>query len=287
MGLIEKAIQAAEEAEETRQDEDRESLGALTPSSKVFDLDSDYLASQGFLTPGSSAPIAYEMRAIKRRLLRRMGFLKAPRRQDRMFGSTARQRNLILVTSTRASEGKTFVACNLALSMAGEDEMEVLLVDADAPRPKVRTHFGLDEAPGLMDALVSPHIAPEMFIQRASQLPLSILPEGEPTDLAAEMFGSVEAQRLFSHLSCARQDRFVVIDAPPVLATTEAVLLARHVDEIVFVVEADATPEPAVAAALDELAEVNPNISLVLNRCLLTGGGAHYGSYERYGKKAE
>jgi len=47
-------------------------------------------------------------------------------------------------------------------------------------------------------------------------------------------------------------------------------------------VEADATPEPAVAAALDELLEVNPNVSLVLNRCLLPGGGTHYGSYELY-----
>jgi len=87
---------------------------------------------------------------------------------------------------------------------------------------------------------------------------------------------------VLTDLSVFRHDRLVIFDAPPILATTEAAVLARYVDEIVFVVEADTTPEQAVAAALDELLEVNPNVSLILNRCLLPGGGDHYGSYERY-----
>jgi Mrp family chromosome partitioning ATPase len=66
------------------------------------------------------------------------------------------------------------------------------------------------------------------------------------------------------------------------LATTESLAIARHADEVVFVVEADATPEPAAATALDELLELNPNVSLILNRCLIPAGGTHYGSYEHY-----
>ena len=73
-----------------------------------------------------------------------------------------------------------------------------------------------------------------------------------------------------------------MIDAPPVLATTEAIMLARHVDEVIFVVEADATPEAALGAAMDELLDANPNVSLLLNRCLIGPGGSYYGSYGDY-----
>ncbi len=59
-------------------------------------------------------------------------------------------------------------------------------------------------------------------------------------------------------------------------------MLARHADEVVFVVEADSTPEAGVAAALDEILEANPNVSLVLNRCLIGEGGSYYGSYGDY-----
>jgi len=71
------------------------------------------------------------------------------------------------------------------------------------------------------------------------------------------------------------------------LATTETIALVRHVDEVIFVVEADKTPEPSAAAALDELLELNPNVSLVLNRCLITAGGSHYEAYEHYDRNVE
>ena len=59
-------------------------------------------------------------------------------------------------------------------------------------------------------------------------------------------------------------------------------MLAKHVDEVVFVVEADSTPEPAAANAIDELLDITPNVSLLLNRCLISDGGFYYGSYEDY-----
>ena len=90
------------------------------------------------------------------------------------------------------------------------------------------------------------------------------------------------AKRLRSAYGIPVHETDVIIDAPPVLAATEAVVLAKYVDEIVFVVEANATPEPAVASALDELLDINPNVSLLLNRCVIASGGSHYGSYEYY-----
>lgn len=250
---------------------------------QTFALDHARLTELGMYRPDAvSSQLALELRAVKRRLLRRLGYLRASgeRQAYRMPG---RQRNLILVTSTRAGEGKTFSAANLALSLAFEDQIETLLIDADIPRPKVRSRFSLPAGPGLTDKLVNPQMDLEAMQYRVKGAPLTILPEGARIDRVSELFAGEACQRLIAQLSTEVPDRLVIIDAPPVLATTEAVILAKYVDEIVFVVEANATPEPAVASAIDELLDVNPNVSLMLNRCLFGSGGSHYGSYDYYG----
>lgn len=281
MGLIEKAGGVGEKPEAGN---NAAASDAPSAASQHFDIDFATLATQGFCTPAASdSRLSLELRSIKRSLLRRLGLRNAAG-ERRMVRKSGRQRNLVLVTSTRPGEGKTFCAINLALSLACEDDMEVLLVDADIPRPKIRAHFDLPECPGLTDRLRDPGFAMGAITHLARQAPLSILPEGGPEDRPADLFGSAEAQRLFTELSLNKAGRVVLIDAPPVLATTDAVLLARHVDEVVFVVEADATPEAAVAAALDELLEANPNVSLLLNRCLIGASGAYYGAYENYGR---
>jgi Mrp family chromosome partitioning ATPase len=280
MGLIEKAGAGL--------DRTGDALGAMSRGgleSSQFDLDFKALAAHGFFTPTDRASrLALELRSIKRKLLRRTGLRNAAG-DLRMAKKGGRQRNLVLVTSTRPGEGKTFFSINLALSLAFEDEIEVLLVDADAPRPKIRAHFGLPETLGLTDRIADPAIALESVVWRARQAPLSILGEGTPAGRTADLFSSQEAQRVFTELSMRRAGRLVVVDAPPVLATAEAVMLARHVDEVVFVVEADATPQKAVETALDELLDANPNVSLVLNRCLIGPGAAYYGSYGDYQRK--
>jgi len=285
MSLIEKAGGVFEKAVESAPRPPQAELRQVEPSQ--FDIDLAALASRGFYTPAERASrLALELRAIKRKLLRRTGLRNAAGDQ-RLAKKGGRQRNLILVTSTRPGEGKTFVAINLALSLAYEEEMEVLLVDADAPRPKIRAHFGLPEALGLTNRIANPSISLDAIGFRARQAPLTILGEGTPVGRTADLFSSAEAQRVFTEMSMRKPGRAVVIDAPPVLATAESIMLARHVDEVVFVVEADATPQAAVETALDEILDANPNVSLVLNRCLIGPGSAYYGSYGDYERKAE
>ena len=89
-------------------------------------------------------------------------------------------------------------------------------------------------------------------------------------------------KELVRELSLRFPDHLIIFDTPPVLATPEAVTIAKHVDEVIFVVEASATPEPAVAAALEEVLDVQPRISLILNRCLVPERASEYGSYEEY-----
>lgn len=249
---------------------------------ETIELDHQRLTELGYFNPDApSSQLALELRAVKRRLLRRLGYLRASGARQALR-TPGRQRNLILVTSTRAGEGKTFTATNLALSLALEDNIRTLLIDADFARPKVRTRLGLPAAPGLADCLLNDDVETGGLGWRVKDTTLEVLPEGARADRPSELFASARSQRSWNEIAMADPDRLVIVDAAPVLATTDAVVLAKYVDEIVFVVEANSTPEPAVAAAIDELIDVNANVSVMLNRCQIGAGGAHYGSYEYY-----
>ncbi|MEM8771642.1 MAG: hypothetical protein AAGD92_08340 [Pseudomonadota bacterium] len=280
MGVVEKAGAAFDPiaAKEKKKKKKKK------PAPDQFTIDFERMEGLGYYHPERlGTPLAMELRAVKRRLLRRLGFLRAS--GDRQaFRKPGRQRNLVLVTSAQASEGKTFCSANLALSLSFEDQIETVLVDADVPRPKVRERFGLERKAGLTDCLTTPSLDTAFVMSKANGAPLRILTEGAPVDRAADLFSGQACQQLFSDLSTRYRDGIVLIDAPPVLARTEAVVLAKYVDEIAFVVSANETQEPAVAAALDELLDVNPNVSLILNRCLIGAGAASYGSYEYYGR---
>ena len=279
MGLIEKAGGAFGDSATPANEPP-----VMTGEPALFDLNFDALGAAGFYTPANrSGRLSLELRAIKRRLLRRLG-LRNSAGERRITRRGGRSRNLALVTSSRPGEGKTFCAINLALSLACEEELDVLLIDADAPRPKVRGMLGLPDGPGLSDRLRDPSIPTLSLCHRARQAPLTVLTEGRPVSRAGELYASAQAQRLFTALSASRPGGLVIVDAPPALATDEAIILARHVDEVIFIIEADATPQAAAAAALDEMLEANPNVSLVLNRCLISGGAAYYGAYDDYGR---
>lgn len=277
MGLIERAIGAQR----------NETGGNVVnlDGAEPFEVDLLLLRAKGVFTPAAREDAqAFELRAIKRRLLRRVGFLQRAGRDRRQLIAGGRNRNLILLTSTRPGEGKSFVAANLAMSFVLEEGIPVFLVDGDAARPRLRSYFSLPAERGLTDKLKDAGLAPSAFARKANGLPLTFIGEGSRVPNATDLFGSLEAKRFFASLSAICPDGLIIIDAPPMLATTETISLARHADEVVFIVEADSTAQPAVAAALDDLLEINPNVSLVLNRCLVPAGGSHYAAYEYYEK---
>ncbi len=278
MALIEKAFQEGKSGRHGAGDTTAPPRGL-----RQFDLPLSSLRDRGFFCP-SDAPsrLDLELRLLKRRLLRRTGMLHRQYATETLARRGNRRKNLIMVTSTRPNEGKTFVSMNLALSLALEDELNVLLVDSDFPRPKLRGQFDLPELPGFSDMILDRSLAPEAVCLQARGTSLRVLVDGEMVNRSGDILGSAEAKQTLNVLSQWQDNQLVILDAPPVLATTEAVLLAPHVDEILFVVEADATPEQAIASALEELLDVNKNISLVLNKCLIGAGGSHYGSYAEY-----
>jgi protein-tyrosine kinase len=242
-----------------------------------FEIDFDRLAKNGFISPRSiGQPVSGDIRIIKRRLLRRLNFL---RRHEAIDGDPRSGCPAILVTSSEPEEGKTFLAVNLALSFAMEERLRVILVDADLIKPSLASVFGLPAGKGLGDSFRDASISPAHVIGCAKQIPLGLVKAGTDTEAFAEaLMGQSLAARL-NRFAVAFDAHIVMVDGPPLLATTEAALLAEQVDEVVFVVRAGHTPAQRVTAALDLLSEED-RISLVLNRAPFTQNARSYRDYE-------
>jgi receptor protein-tyrosine kinase len=117
---------------------------------------------------------------------------------------------------------------------------------------------------------------------------LSIVASGQRDPLGTELFASDRMGALLQTIGRAAPDSIVILDAPPVLATSEPSSLARHVDQTVLVVEADRTSRAAITEALNLIA-ICPHIGLVLNKARFRFGavrfGAYYKTYYKPGKR--
>ncbi len=250
--------------------------GAEAPArrSKLVEIDLQRLAAAGYVTP--TAPrsrLADEMRVIKRPLISNaQGKSAAP----------VDAANLIMVTSALPGEGKTFMAINLAISMAMELDTTVLRVDADVARPAIPERLGLPPGKGLLDLLTRKDIDVADVLLRTNIERLSVLPAGTPHSRATELLASEAMTRLVEEMASRYPERILVFDAPPLISSTESRVLATHMGQIVLVVEADRTPQASVKQALATL-EQCPVVMTVLNKTERSGSGSYYGYYGAYG----
>jgi exopolysaccharide/PEP-CTERM locus tyrosine autokinase len=206
---------------------------------------------------GGRTAVAEDFRLIKRPLLRNArGGDETP---------AIHHGNLIVVTSAMPGEGKTYCAVNLAMSIAMEMDMTVLLVDADVARPSVLKVLGLPPQPGLMDLLLRDKAGLADVILKTNVPTLSILPAGRANKHATELLASRSMGRLLTEIAERYADRIVIFDSPPLLMTTEASVLASHMGQVLMVVEAGRTSQHAVKEALRHL-EQCAHVSLVYNK---------------------
>jgi len=246
------------------------------PASKnSIELDFNILRQHGMVVPDNTrSKIADEYRLIKRPLLMNAAGKGA---------SIVENANLIMVTSSVPSEGKTFSSINLAMSIALERDKHVLLVDADVSRPSVSRVLNLGQKPGLIDMLVDKKSTFSDLVLKTNIPNLSILTSGRAHPHSTELLASDEMKSLTNELSKRYADRIVIFDSPPILATTEAAVLANHMGQIVMVVEAGHTQQKLVKEALSRLNE--PEIlGFILNKTIggVMGGEYDY-SYGYYG----
>ena len=265
---------AAEELDPGLRRGTRSLLPAVTEAKAV--VDRDKLRELGFIVPDSPAgPLAEEFRIVKRQLLLGMS-----------AGSpvAADKRRTVLVCSAQPDEGKTFCAVNLALSLAGERDHEVLLVDADFPKPEVLDILGLEaKGAGFVDALADPSLDPERLVIRTDIGGLSVLPAGRYENDVPELLGSGRTAEVLARLTEGRPKRIVIFDSPPALMASAAAALAGHVGQLMLVVRADQTTEADLKEAAGLLSGC-PQISLLLNGTGFAATGRRFGSYYGYGQ---
>ncbi len=231
-------------------------------------VDFDELGARGFVTRDTIEDnIGREFSLIKRRLLRRMDFFNALRegKEDRKKAKNERC-TVILVTSSKPGEGKTFSSCNLALSLAFEEQIKVLLIDADLAKPSVHGVFDFaEDRAGLFDCLKDPERRVHNDIQPVQGTNLSILPAGRATTSPAPLLGSDAMLKVLDQVSFGDNAfDLVVMDGPPLLATTEASVLANYADETLLVVGAGDSSVPQIKSSIDLLG-VQDKIILMIN----------------------
>jgi len=190
--------------------------------------------------------------------------------------------NIVLVTSTEPDEGKTFCAISLALSMAAERDLTVLLVDADVSKPDVLNMLGVKGDKGLIDVVENKDMDLSECLLRTSIPNLTILPAGKKHKLTTELFASDRMIEIIAEIAKRYRDRIIIIDSPPVLASSAASVLAMHVGQILYVVEAEKTRQEELGEAI-KMIEKCKNINLLLNKTRFVGGKKKFGSYYGYG----
>lgn len=235
-----------------------------------FDIDVADLENRGFVSLHSTRTlINEEYREIKRKLL------------SNAFGPLSKtlvNPNIIMVTSARASEGKTFTAVNLALSIAAEQDKRVLLVDADVLRPNILRTLGLENRSGLMEYLLGDikEIGQTMF--RSNIDKLRIIPAGRSHHLSTELLASKAMSDLITEFSSRYHDRVVIIDTPPIIGINESAVLANFAGQAVVVVEEGGSTLSDTQKAVERL---NPEMAIgfVVNKSLKTSDQTNYLGY--------
>jgi len=231
-------------------------------------IDRGRLASNGIALPSSERSKAIEeYRIVKQGVIRNA--IADPQRG-----------RLIMVTSARPREGKTFTSLNLAFSIASEQDMRVLVIDCDVHRQTLMDTLGVKAQKGLFDLLTDETLDLADVLLRTNIGNLTVLPAGKSGLLAPELLSSHRMSDLMDEMVRRYPDRFIILDAPPCLATSDPSVLARLVGQVIFVVEANRTQEPEIAASL-RLISSCPTIGLVLNKTL-GAASDQFGSYSYY-----
>ena len=189
----------------------------------------------------------------------------------------------IMVTSAVPGEGKTFVASNLAISIAQSVDDYVLLMDCDMRLSSVHTRFGFDPLPGLSDYLTGRHPLASLLVKTEVDK-LTILPGGTPPDNPSELLSSEQMAALFDEVKGRYSDRYIIVDSPPPQLTAESRALARRVDGIILVVKQGTTPREQVGELLDILGR-EKILGVLFNHFSADSlSGYKYGGYSPYGK---
>ena len=188
----------------------------------------------------------------------------------------------ILVTSVNPGDGKTFVAANLAVSVAMNINRYVLLMDCDLRKPTIHTQFGFGKCPGLSEYLVQGVSLPPLLRQTKIDR-LTILPGGAPPPNPSELLSSNRMAELMKEVTNRYPDRLIIIDSPPPSLTSETGVLARMSEGIILVVRQLKTDREELKVLINQFGK-EKIVGSVLNyyeHSTMSAKGYRY--YRKYG----
>jgi succinoglycan biosynthesis transport protein ExoP len=191
---------------------------------------------------------------------------------------------VILITSALPEEGKTTTSINCAIVLA-QKGTRVLLIDADLRRPSIHKTLGMGPKVGLSNVLTGAVTLQEATL-RSNILPnLFVLPAGTPPPNPAELLASLEMKDILTKLR--EQYDHIVVDTPPTLSVTDAVIMSTRADAVVLVIRSGQTTKQALRRARDILMQVNARVcGVLMNAVNLNSPDYHY-YYEYQGKYGE
>ena len=200
--------------------------------SRQVTIDHDALRAAGMVCAHSERSlIAEEFRMIKRPLI-----LKA---FDDSASESKKPGNLVMVSSARPGDGKTFCAVNLAMSIALERDLTVMLIDGDIAKPSIPSVMGIEADRGLIDLIADDSLDMSDVLLRTDIENLTILPAGRSHQLATELLASDKMEKFVEEIARRYPDRMIIFDSPPVLMSSIPGVLALHVAQIVFIVRSE------------------------------------------------
>jgi protein-tyrosine kinase len=244
---------------------------------QIVEIDFDHLRRAGRLPPiHASHQTEEEIRRIKWPLLSAIAG---------RGGAAPAKNNVILVTSAEPSEGKSYTALNLAISIVRDRDMRVILVDGDVALPGLTPILGLEAAPGLNDVLDDAAIEVDEVTYRTTVDGLFFVPAGKWHEHSPELIAGSRMPQVIDELSRRVGNGVVILDSPPLLATNEAQAATRYAGQVLLVVRAEKTEQRSVMEAL-ALVDKSTPVSAVLNGVEVSLLSKYYGhNYYSYGSK--
>jgi len=246
---------------------------ALAPLSRSIVLDRNRLAQTGIIMPWTtSARVVEEFRIIKRNIMFPWLLPEYPNAQNRAP-------RVVMVTSSRPREGKTYCSINLALAFAAEENLVTVLIDADAVRADAAKVLGVPSEPGFTDILNGERRLDDVLMQ--SDIPnLVILPPGAHGPHVPELLAGRGPNLVFAEVADRYPEHVIIMDTPPCLASTDPAALAPIVSQVVFVIEAEHTQRSEIESSLSLISNCR-SISFLLNKTPVVSSD-HFGSYSYY-----
>ena len=203
-------------------------------------------------------------------------------RTNLQFASVAAPLKTILVTSPSPEDGKTSVVANLA-NVVSQNNRKVLVIDGDLRKPRIHKIFQLPNRIGLTDYFLHAQERLNGVIKKTEIKSLFVITSGNLPPNPSELLGSERMQEVVETLSSHFDPIF--IDTPPLLAVTDALVLAPRVDGVILVIDPAKTKRAALQHSIEQLKQVNANLlGVVLNNVKISRSHYYYNRDYYYGK---